>query len=61
MAGRPDTVRISKDDNPWFPAIDGEWPIDAAEQAGWTPVCAHISDAAEWDSYEWSWIGSLAE
>ncbi|MEV6705237.1 SAM-dependent methyltransferase [Micromonospora wenchangensis] len=35
--------------------------IDAAEQAGWTPVYAHVSDAAEWDDYEWSWIGSLTE
>ena len=33
--------------------------VDAAEQAGWTPVYAHVSDAAEWDDYEWSWIGSL--
>jgi hypothetical protein len=28
---------------------------------GWTPVYAHISDAAEWDNYEWSWVGSLTE
>jgi SAM-dependent methyltransferase len=35
--------------------------VDAAEQAGWTPVYAHISDAAEWDNYEWSWVGSLTE
>jgi hypothetical protein len=35
--------------------------VDAAEQAGWTPVYAHVSDAAEWDHYEWSWTGSLAE
>jgi len=33
--------------------------VDAAEQGGWTPVYAHVSDAAEWDNYEWSWIGSL--
>lgn len=33
--------------------------VDTAEQAGWTPVYAHVSDAAEWDNYEWSWIGSL--
>jgi SAM-dependent methyltransferase len=32
---------------------------EAAERAGWTPVYAHVSDAAEWDDYEWSWIGSL--
>jgi SAM-dependent methyltransferase len=35
--------------------------VDAVERAGWTPVYAHISDAAEWDSYEWSWVGSLTE
>jgi putative hydrolase of the HAD superfamily len=35
--------------------------VDAAEQAGWTPVYAHLSDAAEWDNYEWSWVGSLTE
>ena len=33
--------------------------VDAAERAGWTPVYAHVSEAAEWDHYEWSWIGSL--
>jgi SAM-dependent methyltransferase len=35
--------------------------VDLAEQAGWTPVYAHVSDAAEWDTYEWSWVGSLTE
>ena len=35
--------------------------VDVAEQASWTPVYAHVSDAAEWDNYEWSWIGSLTE
>jgi SAM-dependent methyltransferase len=35
--------------------------VAAAEQAGWTPIYAHVSDAAEWDNYEWSWIGSLTE
>jgi SAM-dependent methyltransferase len=35
--------------------------VDAAEEAGWTPVYAHVSDAAEWDDYEWSWVGSLTE
>ncbi|HET6532180.1 MAG TPA: SAM-dependent methyltransferase, partial [Actinoplanes sp.] len=34
--------------------------VDAAEQAGWTPVYAHVSDAGEWDHYEWSRIGSLS-
>lgn len=35
--------------------------VDAAEQVGWTPVYAHVSDDAEWDNYEWSWVGSLTE
>ena len=35
--------------------------VDAAEQAGWAPVYAHVSDTAEWDDYEWSWTGSLTE
>jgi SAM-dependent methyltransferase len=35
--------------------------VETAEQAGWTPVYAHVSDAAEWDNYEWSWVGSLTE
>jgi SAM-dependent methyltransferase len=33
--------------------------VDAAGQAGWAPVYAHVSEAAEWDDYEWSWTGSL--
>jgi len=35
--------------------------VDVSERGGWTPVYAHVSDAAEWDNYEWSWIGSLTE
>ncbi|MFI7209947.1 SAM-dependent methyltransferase [Micromonospora maritima] len=35
--------------------------VDVAEEVGWTPVYAHVSDAAEWDHYEWSWVGSLTE
>ena len=35
--------------------------VEVAEGDGWTPVYAHISDAAEWDDYEWSWAGSLIE
>jgi SAM-dependent methyltransferase len=33
--------------------------VATAEEAGWTPVYAHVSDTAEWDDYEWSWTGSL--
>jgi ubiquinone/menaquinone biosynthesis C-methylase UbiE len=32
-----------------------------AEDAGWTPIYAHVSDESEWDDYEWSWTGSLTE
>ncbi|MEU4120101.1 class I SAM-dependent methyltransferase [Kitasatospora sp. NPDC028055] len=28
---------------------------------GWTPVYGHVSSAREWDDYEFSWTGSLAE
>jgi hypothetical protein len=28
---------------------------------GWTPVYGHVSTLAEWDAYEWSWTGSLAQ
>jgi SAM-dependent methyltransferase len=35
--------------------------VDGAERSGWTPVYAHVSDAAEWDDYEWSWVGSLTD
>ncbi|MET8627774.1 class I SAM-dependent methyltransferase [Kitasatospora sp. NPDC004669] len=28
---------------------------------GWTPVYAHVTTAREWDDYEFSWAGSLAE
>ena len=35
--------------------------VEAAEHAGWAPVYAHVSDAAEWDDYEWSWVGSLTD
>ncbi|TDD83730.1 SAM-dependent methyltransferase [Actinomadura rubrisoli] len=28
---------------------------------GWTPVHAHVSTRHEWDDYEWSWTGSLAQ
>ncbi|GAA4467458.1 SAM-dependent methyltransferase [Phytohabitans houttuyneae] len=35
--------------------------LDTVDEAGWAAVYAHVSDAAEWDDYEWSWIGSLTE
>jgi hypothetical protein len=47
-------------------AAPGDFPdlaglVDVAETAGWAPVYAHVSDAAEWDDYEWSWVGSLTD
>jgi SAM-dependent methyltransferase len=35
--------------------------VATVEQAGWSPVYAHVSETAEWDNYEWSWTGSLTE
>jgi SAM-dependent methyltransferase len=35
--------------------------IAQAEDSGWTPIYAHVSDEFEWDDYEWSWTGSLTE
>lgn len=34
--------------------------VDRIRAAGWVPVYGHVSTAAEWDAYEWSWVGSLA-
>lgn len=28
-------------------------------QHGWEVTAGHVSSAAEWDDYEWSWVGSL--
>ncbi|BCY09553.1 cyclopropane-fatty-acyl-phospholipid synthase family protein [Actinoplanes sp. L3-i22] len=33
--------------------------VEQAAKAGWAPTYAHVSEAAEWDDYEWSWTGSL--
>lgn len=35
--------------------------VDRITAAGWTPVYGHTSTLEEWDDYEWSWTGSLAE
>lgn len=35
--------------------------VDRIVADGWTPVLAHVSTVREWDDYEWSWTGSLAE
>lgn len=34
--------------------------VDHVAAEGWTPVYGHVSTAAEWDDYEWSWTGSLS-
>ena len=35
--------------------------VDRVVDAGWAPVYGHVSTAAEWDDYEWSWTGSLTD
>ncbi|MFC9329844.1 SAM-dependent methyltransferase [Kitasatospora sp. NPDC057015] len=35
--------------------------LDGVVAAGWTPVHGHVSSLQEWDDYELSWTGSLAE
>ena len=35
--------------------------LDRVVDAGWSPTYGHVSTAAEWDDYEWSWSGSLTE
>ncbi len=42
-----------------FPTLAGL--VALAEQRDWVVAHAHVSSAAEWDEYEWSWTGSLAE
>jgi SAM-dependent methyltransferase len=48
-----------------FGAQPGELPdlaglIAEIQRHGWEPGYAHLSTAAEWDDYEWSWTGALA-
>ena len=33
--------------------------LATCRELGWDPVAGHVSSAAEWDAYEWSWVGSL--
>ncbi|MEV6977800.1 class I SAM-dependent methyltransferase [Kitasatospora sp. NPDC093806] len=35
--------------------------VDRVAADGWTPVFGHVSSPQEWDDYEFSWTGSLAE
>jgi SAM-dependent methyltransferase len=37
--------------------LAGTVELIAAE--GWQPVYGHTSSLAEWDDYEWNWVGSL--
>ncbi|SDH06797.1 Methyltransferase domain-containing protein [Sinosporangium album] len=34
--------------------------VDRFAAAGWAPVHAHISSAAEWDDFQWACVGALA-
>jgi cyclopropane fatty-acyl-phospholipid synthase-like methyltransferase len=42
-----------------LPSIGGL--LDRVQEHGFQPGFAHISTAAEWDRYEWSWTGALTE
>ncbi|HMM95043.1 class I SAM-dependent methyltransferase [Phycicoccus sp.] len=42
-----------------FPDLDGL--VAHAWALGWGTAYAHVSTAAEWDDYEWSWVGSLTD
>ncbi|MFF7458816.1 SAM-dependent methyltransferase [Kitasatospora sp. NPDC008115] len=35
--------------------------VDRVTADGWTPVSGHVSTRQEWDDYEFSWTGSLAQ
>jgi cyclopropane fatty-acyl-phospholipid synthase-like methyltransferase len=34
--------------------------LELVDEHGWIPVHGHVSTQDEWDSYEWSWTGTLA-
>jgi SAM-dependent methyltransferase len=42
-----------------FPDLAGL--VERIEKAGFEPVGGHVSTREEWDDYEWSWTGTLAE
>ncbi|MCV2491745.1 class I SAM-dependent methyltransferase [Geodermatophilus sp. YIM 151500] len=47
-------------------AVPGELPdlpglVAAVQEHGYEPGHGHVSSAAEWDDYEWSWTGALTE
>lgn len=35
--------------------------VDNVVADGWTPVFQYVSTQTDWDDYEWSWVGSLAD
>lgn len=50
-----DALDATEDEFPTYAGL-----VATVEAAGWAPVHVHVSTAAEWDDYEWSWISSLA-
>ncbi|WP_103529767.1 cyclopropane-fatty-acyl-phospholipid synthase family protein [Streptomyces sp. SM12] len=54
----PDALRVLGCDADAYDDLAGT--VRRVTDAGWTPVYGHVSTAAEWDDYEWSWTGSLA-
>jgi SAM-dependent methyltransferase len=57
----PDTATLealgaTPDELPDLPGL-----VAAAAQVGFEPGWGHVSSAEEWDDYEWSWTGALAE
>ena len=48
-------------DDPAAPYADLATTVHRVVADGWVPVHGHVSTLEEWDAYEWSWTGSLAE
>jgi SAM-dependent methyltransferase len=54
----PDALAALEAESSDFPEL-GALVADV-QRFGWEPGYGHVSTAAEWDDYEWSWTGSLA-
>jgi SAM-dependent methyltransferase len=59
--GVPDRATLealdaTPDEQPSLPEL-----VDTAAAAGFEPGWGHVSSAGEWDDYEWSWTGALAQ
>ena len=59
--GTPDRATLealgaTPDEQPHLPEL-----VEIAAAAGFEPGWGHVSSAEEWDDYEWSWTGALAE